>query len=120
MPNIGSFTFTQWRINMPRIYRPKIRLPARSGVQGHIIMRGPRRSAIASGTCAVYVASRSVAQSLIDNYYTLSDTAGVVSVTDQHGKTYQNVIVLAVSHMLSDQIGGTCRVDSTWQLDVGF
>lgn len=120
MANIGPFTFTLWRINMPRIYRPKVRLPARSGVPGHIIMRGSRRSAIASGPCAVLVASRAVAQSLIDNYYALCDASTVVNVTDQHGKTFQSVIVLSVSHLLSDQIGGTCRVDSQWQLDVGF
>lgn len=120
MANIGPFTFSQWRINMPRIYRPKARLPARSGVPGHIIMRGSRRSPIASGGCAVIVANRATAQTLLDNYYALCDSASVVNVTDQHGKVFQNVIALAVSHFLSDQFGGTVRVDSSWQLDVGF
>jgi hypothetical protein len=120
MANIGPFTFTQWRINMPRIYRPKVRLPARAGVQGNIIVRGSRRSEIAQGACAVLVGSRAAAQALIDQYYALCDVATVVSVTDQHGRVFPNVIALSVSHMLSDQVGGTARLDSVWSLDVGF
>lgn len=120
MANIGPFTFPLWRINMPRIYRPKRRLPARSGVPGHVIVRGSRRSAIARGACATVAANRAAAQSLIDQYYTLCDNSTVVSVTDQHGKVFQGVIVLSVMHYLSDQVGGTARIDTVWELDVGF
>jgi len=120
MANIGPFIFSQWRINMPRIYRPKRRLQARSGVPGHVIVRGSRRSPIARGPCAVIVANRAAAQTLIDQYYALCDASTVVSVTDQHGKTFPGCIVLSVMHYLSDQLGGTARIDTVWELDVGF
>ncbi len=120
MATIGPFTFTQWRINMPRIRRPKIRLQARAGVPQNVLVRGYLRIEVVSGWTAVIVASVAAAQTLIDQHITLASGLDVVSVVDQFGRVYPRVTVMDVQHELSQQIGGTARVDAYWTLDVGF
>lgn len=120
MASIGQFSFSQWRIAMPRQRRPKIRLPARSGVNGNVLVRGYYRMDPATGWTATIAASLSAAQSLIDSYTALASSTGVVTVVDQFGRSYSGVIVLDVRHELSLQIGNLARVDAYWTLDVGF
>lgn len=118
--SIGPFTFSQWRINMPRVRRPKIRAPARSGVPGNIVVRGYQRSDLAMGWTAAIVGNLASAQALIDQHIALASSTTVVTVVDQFGKIFQNCIVMDVQHELSLQMGGTARVDAYWTIDVGF
>ncbi len=120
MATIGPFTFTQWRIAMPRIRRPKVRLAAHAGVAQNILVRGYLRIDPVSGWTAVISANIATAQALIDQYVALASSTDVVSVTDQFGRVYPRVTVMDVHHELSQQVGGTARVDAYWTLDVGF
>jgi hypothetical protein len=120
MASIGSFSFTQWRIAMPRLRRPKVRAQARVGVPGNVVIRGSYRMGLASGWTAVVVGSVATAQALIDQYSALANGTNNVTVIDQFGRSYPFVIVMDVHHELSQQVGGTARVDAFWTLDVGF
>lgn len=120
MPSIGRFTFTQWRITMPRVRRPKVRLAAHAGVPQNILVRGYLRIDTVSGWTAVIVANLGTAQDLIDQHIALASSNEVVSVVDQFGRVFNRVTVMDVHHELSMQIGGTARVDAYWTLDVGF
>lgn len=120
MPTIGRFAFVQWRIAMPRVRRPKIRLAPRPGVIGNVIVRGFRRIETASGWTAGLATPLSGAQQLIDDYTELAASTNNVRVVDQFGRVYTDVIVMDVRADLTLQINGVYRVDAFWTLDVGF
>lgn len=120
MASIGNFSFHQWRIAMPREVRPKLPLQRRSGVAQRVLVRGDRQMESAAGWTATICASRAAAQTLIVQHLALVSSTQVVSVVDQFGFTFPYVTPMTVRHDLTDQIGGTARVDAYWTLDVGF
>lgn len=124
MASIGRFSFTQWRIRMPVIVRPKVRKPPRSGVPQNVIVRGDYRSAVASGWTAAFVASEVIARSLLNEYVALAASTDVVQVVDQFGIRFSHVSVLSAAgdgtaFEISKQLSGV-RLDCFWTLDVGF
>lgn len=125
MPSIGRFPFTQWRIRMPVLVRPKVRLPPRAGVPQNVIVRGDRRSTVASGWTAVYVANEIAARSLLNDYAALAASTEVVQVVDQFGFRYNYVSVLSVAgdgtaYEINRNLPSGARLDCYWTLDVGF
>ena len=117
---IGPFLFQQWRGTMARPYRPKIRLPARAGVQNNVIMRGYLRTDISNISTAVIVNSLFNAHQLVDGYLGLASAANSVTATDQHGVNFSSVIVMSVDFEISVALNNFARVDARWRLDVGL
>lgn len=124
MASIGRFSFVQWRIRMPAIVRPKVRLPPRAGVPQNVIIRGDYRSAVAMGWTAALVANETAARALLNEYVALAASTEVVQVVDQFGYRFSYVTVLSAAgdgtaFEITKQLSGA-RLDCYWTLDVGF
>lgn len=115
MASIGNFSFHQFRLTMPRVRRPYVRLQPFSGVNNYVLVRGSPRIELARGSTAIQLANRGAAQALL-NYY-INSIGYVVNVTDQFGVVFTQCTIMNVDPTPSDIIGGA-RLDAVWTLDV--
>lgn len=114
MASIGNFTFTTFQGRMMPAKRLVGLVEPAVGVDGYAVALGAWRNDPVMIRGILNVSSIAQAESLREQYR--GSIASVVSVFDQFGVTWQNVIVMEVSAEYSFTLFNSVRIESTWKL----
>lgn len=114
MPSIGNFGFTTFQGRMMPARRLVGLVEPAVGVDGYAVALGAWRNDPVTVRGILNVTSIAQAEGLREQYR--GAIASVVSVSDQFGVTWPNVIIMEVSAEYSFTLFGLIRLQSTWKL----
>lgn len=116
---IGPYTFSQWRLAIPRTSYAMAAIPGAPGYAGRIVISDAKQKPLARGSTAIQTAGNGATAALLMNqYYALKDARQPLTIVDQFGLAFFNCLILDVVCEPSELIGGLCRVDCNWVIDV--
>lgn len=111
---IGGFNFQTFQGRLyPAVLQNGLIEPA-PGVTGYAVAQGAWRADPVQVTGIINVQTFSIADALRESYRSIMGT--FVTVTDQFGKAWSNVLVMRVDCDYAATLFGQVRVESRWKL----
>jgi len=116
---IGPYGFHQWQITMPRPSYALAVQPAAPGVDGNLIFSDALRTPVVRGQTAVMLSGNGQTAALfLANYYTMKNDRQPVTIVDQFNVVFRDCLILDVECTPTELVGGVCRIDCLWTIDV--
>lgn len=115
MPSVGGYSVSTWQGNLHRSTRKGAVLESAAGVNGVAVVVGGWTNGIDQIRTIVEVASKSLAEALIEYYLSLSGTTQ--TCIDQHGTAWPSVtIVTVMCDREPNNWNGKWRVVANWAM----